>query len=287
MQKAILTMLVKVILPGLLLCSICCSSKNNIALTGGSGAGNPVGNVIVSMYAISGQGLSKILSAPVERNDSASFINIQDKGMSQFTISSITITHVKLHFLLDSMEKPDRLLSFMDSKPPELSCDTNSFILKVPYGFDVLKGGSDSSIVAWNFPDANYSGVGLDFKPDSGSTVSEQDQIILNGSFLYNGKTHDMIVAIGKLELQNDYNYKFGGGIFTLSLADTTHLQLQFNSNFWFDNVEIANGLDIGNLGFDSTGTLKIENYSDQPFVRALGINIANNFLSSGRLVVY
>jgi len=287
MQKAILTMLVKLILPGLLLCSISCSSKNSAVLTGGSGAGNPVGNVIVSMYAISGQGLTKILSAPVERNDSASFINIQDKGMLQFTISSITIAHVKLHFLLDSIEKPDQLLSDMDRKPPELSCDTNSFILKVPYGFDVLKGGRDSSIIAWNFPDAKYSGIGLDFRPDSVGLVPVQDQIILNGSFIYQGKTHNMVVAIGKLELQNEPNYRFGGGIFTLSLADTTHLQLQFNSNLWFANVEIANGLNIGNLGFDSTGTLKIENYSEQPFVRALGINIANDFLSSGRLVVY
>lgn len=287
MQKPIVAMLVKAILPCMLLCGIYCSSKTGDPLAGGSGAGNPAGNVIVSMYAVNDQGLAKSLLEIPERKDSAFFINIRDNGVSQFTVSSISIAHVALHFVLDSIEKPDRLLSSMDRKPPELSCDTNSFILNVPSAFDLLKGSRDSSITTWNFPDAHYSGVSLDFGSGSAPNVPMQDQIILNGSFLYKGTMHDMIVAIANPEFSYVHHYRFGGGIFTLSLADTIHLQLQFNSNLWFANVDIAHGLNNGLLDFDSTGTLKIESYSQQPFVRAFGMIIARDFLASGRLVVY
>jgi hypothetical protein len=283
------------------LCALCgCGSlTGDQPLAGGSGAGNPGGTVVLAMSAVGGQdqgtGLNKTATAGKQSStviDISNSIIVTDKGGQLITLTDVTVSNVTVRFILDYSEKPDSLLSGMHAAPPELSADSHCIVYAGNHEFDAVQGMVDSSVAALRLPIGRYCGVSIGFQEFSSSVPQNQQdmnysRITMNGSFLYGGAMHNLIIGINYVPLTAFQNFSFGGGIFTLSSNDTTHLELQFNAAQWFAGVDLKTSLGQGGLFFDSTGTLNLTGTCANPYVRGIQSVIANAFFPSGTLVVY
>jgi hypothetical protein len=269
-----------------------CAAPTDPPAAGGSGAGNPGGTVALSMLASTEQALGKRGIAEGEGfvpHAGPRQIIANDHAGMELTITGISLTNVGIHFMLDTSESPQRLLSAMQQRPPELSMDTHSIVLSGPYLFNALAGNVDPSIRALRLPIARYIGVKLHFNRDSVSGEPLRSQIVMNGTFDDNGTTRNLLIDLTNSSWPwYQQSFRFAGGIFTLTPSDTTNLQLQFNSKIWFSQVDFARLLYAGNISVDdSTGTLTISNRSSRSPSRDIANAIFKDFISSGRLVVF
>ena len=296
MRLALLKNIAALLIPGICIALCRCTSlSTDDPLAGGSGAGNPGGTVELSMVAIADQGINKT-SVVGTRNfkllDSSRSITVTDKGGLQFILTDITLSDIDVRFMLDTAEKPEQLLSSMLEEPAELSSDTHSIVLDGSHAFDALGEMIDSSVASLLLPVARYTGVALGFSesfdPDKfAQQRTPLTRIAMNGTFCYSGVKHQ-IAIISDCSLWPCLRvYRFGGGIFTLSPADTTHLELQFNSRQWFSSVDIAASLNNGALTFDANGALNIVSLAGCRLYREIVFAITQGFLSSGKLTVY
>ncbi|MGA2506839.1 MAG: hypothetical protein ABSF80_05110 [Chitinispirillaceae bacterium] len=276
----------------------CGSLQSNESLAGGSGAGNPGGAVVLAMSATVGQNLgtgrNKTTTVGKQSTviDSSGSITVTDKGGQQIKLTGVTVANVTARFILDNLEKPDSLLSGMHEAPPELSADSHCIVYAGSHEFDAVRGMVDSSIATFRLPIGRYSGVRLGFQDFSSLDPKAPpggccSKVCMNGVFLYGGAMHKIIIDINYAPVPAFQNFPFGGGIFTLSSRDTTHLDLQFNAAQWFADVDFAASLGNGSLFFDSTGTLNLTSTPADPCVGGLQSIIAGAFFASGKLVVY
>jgi hypothetical protein len=281
-----------------------CGSLSFAPLAGGSGAGNPGGtvvtsaNVVFSMSAVNGQGQPGGGEAPVAKLssstllDSSGSITAADRGGLQFTLTEVSVSNVAARFMLDSEMEPERLLSHMADRPPELLSDSNAIVLSGSHEFDALSGRVDSSNRTLRLPVARYTGVRFDVPeyaggcPDGPQNPS-YSMITMRGTFLYGGTSHALVADISYSPMTCRLDFRFGGGLFTLSDVDTTHLELQFDAQRWFADVDFAAVLGNGSLRFDAAGALNLSNTSYSPCVSGIQSVIASDFFSSGKLVVY
>jgi hypothetical protein len=257
---------------------------------GGSGAGNPGGTVALSMLASREQPLEKlsIIDSQNIVTGSKPVIATDHAGLA-LSITSISLSDVDIHFMLDTSEAPSHLLSSMHERPSELSIDTHSIVLSGPYLFNALDGNVDPSIRALRLPVARYTGVKLHFKRDSISDEQFLSQLAMNGTFVLEGTVRNIYI-----DLTNpswpwfQQSFRFAGGIFTLTPTDTTNLQLQFNAKKWFSQVDLAFLISRGTLTIDdSTNTLVISNRSNHSPSKDIGNAIFEDFIASGILVVF
>jgi hypothetical protein len=264
------------------------------SIAGGSGAGNPAGTVVLAMYAKTGRiaGQEKLAQSSTVI-DSAGSIAVTDKGGARLTLTNVIISNAAVRFSLDSSERPDSLLFAMHETHPELSPDTNCIVYTGGHDFDAVHGMVDSAVTALRLPIGRYSGVTLGFKnfqagnPQWGQGDTDCSTITMNGVMLYGGVMHALTIDITCASMPPCRYFPFGGGIFTLSASDTTHLDLKFDADKWFSSIDLAASLGNGSLSFDSTGALNISNAMANPYVGELQSVIASAFFASGTLVVY
>jgi hypothetical protein len=281
----------------------CGSLTPEMPLSGGSGAGNPgtvarSGTVVLAMGAVSSvdEGSFSVLPAIAKANGtlfkSGGSVAVVDQGGLRFIMTEITVANVEARFMLDTSIEPEYLLDHMDIRQPELSSDTHCIVFSGNHNFDAVGRMVDSSVAALRLPVARYSGVGFGFKEyanrfhyDPWNVASSK--ITMKGTFLYGEVLHDVIVDINYAPQPSERYYLFGGGHFTLSPEDTTHLELRFDADRWFSNINFAEALGNGSLYFDSTGTLNLTATEANPCVWGLQAVIATDFFASGKLVIY
>lgn len=286
--------------PGILsfLCQCASLSENDLPLAGGSGAGNPGGIVMLTVAATADagqQGLGKTEAAGKQQYtliDSSRAVTVTDKSGLQFILTEVTLSNIDVGFMLDSTEKPEQLLSSMDTMPTGLSTDTHSIVVDNSREFDALIENADSVIPSLRLPIARYTGVTLGFGElfgfgDFSHRETMEAIITMKGKFYYNETQHQIFITINCSLWPCSQFYRFGGGIFTLSPADTTHLKLQFNSKQWLSNVDIAGSLNEGYLAFDAEGALNIASLAGNRLNREIDFAITQSFVSSGKLSVY
>ncbi len=285
-------------LVGLMLLTMRCGSLTNedpAVATGGSGAGNPSGIVKVSMGVSSTSSSAKMTAVAALADDPDGFtgpvtVTTTDEGGTSISLTTIELSGVIIHFLVDSSENPASLLAAMHSRPAYLSSDSNSIIYTRQASFNVLCDSADSLPSTLSLPIAKYIGVKITLPQVAsagGAGTTGNNQIVLNGTFAYFGVSHSLNVGIAYSQGSCNQNYSFAGGIFTLSASDTTHLQLQFKPSRWFSSINVATGLENGDYSFDGGGTLNLSNYSTLPSVEWAGETVASDFLASGKLTVY
>lgn len=274
--------------------SLRCGSFNEMNLTGGAGAGNPGGTVsfaltikndssLAKTAAISGGGIAQSASLT-----SIAPITIRDIAGLPLTVTSVQINCVDLRLILDYREESHEILDSLRQRPDYLFGDSQGIVINRRFSFDCMRGTPDSTVPPVTMPVARYTGVmlrfnqGPGFAPDS----SRQSQILITGFFMYNGQSHDFRVKINRTFSPT---YRFGAGIFTLSTTDTTHLEIRFDAVRWFHGVNFKQSLDQGQLVFDRNGELVIASgaYGGSSFAEETELRIRNNFINSGRLVVY
>jgi hypothetical protein len=269
-----------------------CGSPTDPPHAGGSGAGNPGGTVALSMLAGKDMPMGKLSIADSQDIDivagSKPIIATDHAGL-ELAMTGISLSNVDIHFTLDTSETPESLLSSMRQRPPELSIDTHSIVLSGPYLFNALEGNVDSSIRVLRLPVARYTGVKLHFNRDSISDEQSHGQLVMNGTFVFNGTVRNIAINLTNTSRPwYQQSFRFTGGIFTLTPTDTTNLQLQFNAKKWFSQVDLACLLDRGSLSIDdSTDTLVISNRSNHSPSEDIGNIIFKDFIASGRLVVF
>jgi hypothetical protein len=289
------------LLAGALLLFAGCSSHTQVA--GGSGAGNPGGTVSIAMSVQLATSAAKIaaITGPADNDcddsapgnvDAVSSITASDQGGTSIILTDILLSGVTIHFMVDSTQSPAQLLSGMRSPPSDLSSDSNSIILTPAGTFDALKASPDSSASSVTLPIARYTGVKLVFPQvnDSGSQLENDttdNQILMKGTFTYYGQVHPLNIRIAYPQGPYKQNYAFDGGVFTLSTADTTHLELRFNANQWFTGINVSKSLGNGQYSFDNNGALNITNFSSRSPVAQAGASVAADFLASGKLTIY
>jgi hypothetical protein len=281
-----------------------CGSLSFEPLSGGSGAGNP-GNTVVSsaqvVLSLSAQGTqnqvigkSALLAKTTITLDTPQTIIVPDRGGIFFRLTQVTLSNVEPLFMLDSTIRPDSLLRNMKEPPPGLSWDSNCILLYGPHELDAVGGGIDSGEGMLRLPVARYTGIGIGFHEFNNTfphrpPPPEVSRISMRGTFLWGGSLHALIIDI-------NYNYAhepcvqrfwFGGGLFTLSTEDTTHLELRFEAEKWFSSVDFGNALGTGMLLFDPAGALRITDGFPNPVVQSILSAISADFFASGRLVVY
>ncbi|MBN2188769.1 MAG: hypothetical protein JW699_04890 [Chitinispirillaceae bacterium] len=271
-------------------------------LAGGSGAGNP-GNTAVSsaevefsMVAVGGQVQAGPYPPAKLSNgsllDSTGSITVTDARGLRLTLTEVVLSNVEPRFMLDTALRPDSLLSHMTDPSSGLSCDSNSIMLDGLHAFDAVDGKFDSSDGRLRLPVARYSGVAIGFQEyQSGYQYPPPpppcSRIFMKGSFLYGDAMHGIMIEIHYSPQSCRQNYWFGGGIFTLSALDTTHLELQLDAKRWFARVDFAGALANGSLNFDGAGVLNISDPAVNPVVWGIQSTIAADFFASGKLVVY
>ncbi|MCU0609617.1 MAG: hypothetical protein MUF22_07620 [Chitinispirillaceae bacterium] len=263
----------------------CGSSGDNLA--GGSGAGNPGGTVAIAMRAHIDGALPKVASAASA--DIGDSLVVSDRGGMKITVTGVELSSAEIHFVLDSSESPERLHDREREREPALAYDSNSLFLYGPFGFNALTGRADSGThSAASLPVARYTGVALQFREDPVDTGAfaqlRHGKIGITGTLVYKGETHQFVFDFSR---SFGRRYRFAGGIFTLSRLDTTHIELRFNARKWFSNVNIASGIERGQIGFNDHGELALSTFSGTYLSRELGFVISEDFIASGTLVVY
>jgi hypothetical protein len=281
-----------------------CGSLTMEPLAGGSGAGNPgntivrAGTVVLSLCATGGlDQVINIVAPAAKKNsdvllDSTGSITVADRGGLRFTLTGVSVSGIAASFMLDSALEPEDLLAHMADRPPELESDTHSIVFSGSHEFDAVDGKVDSAVAVLRLPVARYSGVSIGFEDYSRDFPNNlpgpvYSRITMSGTFLYGGALHDLVIEINYSPQPNQRDFSFGGGLFTLSADDTTHCELQFDSQQWFSSIDFAAALGNGSLKFDSAGTLNISYTAMNPCVWGLQSAIAADFFSSGKLVVY
>ncbi len=224
--------------------------------------------------------------------DGVSSVTTADQGGTNISLTDILLSGVTVHFLVDSTETPAALLTAMRNRPAGLSSDNNSIIVTASGSFNALADSPDSAQASIMLPIAKYTGIKLDFPRVNDSlgqleNDSGNAQILMKGAFPYNGQTHPLRIRIAYPQGPCDQSYLFAGGVFTLSSTDTLHLELRFNANQWFSEINMSRGLDNGDYSFDDGGALEFTNFSGQSPVASAGADVANDFLTSGTLVIY
>jgi hypothetical protein len=267
-----------------------CSSLGEIPLAGGSGAGNPGGTVSVALSIFSDTGLAKtafVADAAVNSADSPkSVVTVKDLAGLAVTITGVQLHCTDLRLVLDQKEWTHYDLDSLEERPSYLSNDSQSLIINKRFSFNALEESPDSTIPPVIMPVARYTGVKLNFSqpPPSQTDTGWKSEILLTGSFVYNGQTQNFQV---KINPSFSPFYKFAGGIFTLSADDTTHLELRFNASQWFHRVNFKQLLDQEVLVFNPTGDIIISSNSHLSGIQDLVYCIGMDFFNSGKLVVY
>ncbi|MBN1129906.1 MAG: hypothetical protein JXA71_13015 [Chitinispirillaceae bacterium] len=276
----------RLILPAITLMSfyLHCSLDN---LAGGSGAGNPGGSVTVALRAEVTLGTMETAEF-TSINDRQPPIEISDQAGLKIAVSEILLNIHDFRFMLDPEENPEKLLRSLRDRSPLLSCDTQSLILTGGgYTCNGLTGKVVPDPGMVHLPVAKYTGMMLSFKREQSRGTygtTSRGQLYLSGTFSYYGKTRRIIVDVDR---SFSPFYKFAGGIFTLSATDTTHLELRYNPKGWFQNIDIKRALDRGTLQFNQNGDIVIGGCSDNTFAQEIELTIQNNFIASGKLVLY
>lgn len=269
-----------------------CSSFNEMNLTGGAGAGNPGGTVSVALTIKTDSVLAKTAvssgsgSAQTAIVSGAAPLVIKDLAGLPVTITGVQINSADLRLILDYREDPRGILDSLRERPSYLSSDSQSLVINKRFSFDCLKGDPDSTIPPVTMPVARYTGVMLRFNQELIPVADSvrQNQILIAGSLAYSGKTHRI-----RIEINRTFSpiYKFAAGIFTLSATDTTHLEIRFNASQWFHNVNFKQLIDLKLLNFDQNGDLVISSGTCRYGVEETESRIRNDFIMSGKLVVY
>jgi hypothetical protein len=263
-----------------------CSLDN---LAGGSGAGNPGGSVTVALRAEVTLGTAKRAypdnSSPIFDTTTDTSINLTDHAGLTITLNKIKLSSVDFRFMLDPTENPVELLHSFKEPSPLLTSDSQSLVLLGgPYSFDGLTGQVEPKLETIHLPVAKYTGIMLSFKKGQQYDNEHQGQILMSGSFIYKGATQRIIVNINRTFSPF---YKFAGGIFTLSPTDTTTIELRFDANQWFRNVDIAHAIDLGQLSFNQGGEIVINSWSSNCTALEFENTICWDFIRSGKLVLY
>jgi hypothetical protein len=261
-------------------------------LAGGSGAGNPGGTVTVALKAEVSIGMAKSITGDhcerLSDTSSDTSIVVTDKAGLQLFISEISFSFADFRFMLDPSEDAGEVLRTFSDRSPLLSSDTRSLILGGgPYICNGLTGQLEPAIDTVGLPVAKYTGIMLSFKDKSSVFYHDtfsRGIFCISGTFLYYSRLCRFFVDI-------DHSFSplipFAGGIFTLSTGDTTHIELRFNAERWFKNIDLKRAIISGELQFSPNGDLFIGGYNNDPANQKIELAIQNAFIASGKLIVY
>lgn len=267
-----------------------CGRFAETPLAGGSGAGNPGGTIAFAIVAHSSPALGKT-GAPADAHavlvDSSRSVTIHDRSGLAFTLTDVSLRSLDLRFMLDTSEKPSRLLHEMRERPDYLDSDTNCIVLRGASVFDVLNGSIEPAAAIVRLPVGKYNGIRLYFRQNLDTPRFrnyDSGQITMAGTFFYGGTTHKV-----RVNINHTFSplFRFAGGMFTLSPTDTTHIELSFNAQKWFSNVDFTSVLIRHRLSFDSTGCLNISSGWNQWASPEIEETISHDFIASGKLMVY
>jgi hypothetical protein len=267
-----------------------CTSLNEAPLAGGSGAGNPGGTVSVALTIFTDTVHAKtavVTGTVANITDNANpFVTVKDMAGLPIAITGVQINSSDLRLVLDERDESRCVLDSFKERPPYLSSDSQSLIINKRFSFDALHGTPDSTVPPVIMPVARYTGVILHFNknPLPQTDTGWKSDILINGRFLYNRQTQNF-----KIEIDRSFSplYNFGGGSFTLSTTDTTHLELRFNASQWFRRVNFKQYLDTGLLIFNPKSPLIISSNSTQPDILDIEFQINTDFINSAKLAVY
>lgn len=248
-----------------------CSDK----IAGGSGAGNP-GATTVAIIAVSTDS-SEIPDTILDSHSGIRMypdtVKIIDDSSGKFVLTHAELKIRRIVFLFDSLEKkkPD-----INSVQSPLFASDFGIILEGPFELNILSGVSLPPVPQFSLPEGKYNGIRLEYD-------SINPAMILNCSFLWNGRTHHLIVS----DLFNGYDvFKKDTNPFNINKKQKTTLRIILNASKWFRGIAIGPKLDNGELtlGQDSTLYLRSSVSNDQPSV--LAGKIADNLRKSGKLLV-
>lgn len=248
-----------------------CSDK----IAGGSGAGNP-GATTVAIIAVTTDS-SGIPDTILDSNSGIRMypdtIKITDESSGKFVLTHAELKIRRIVFLFDSLEKKK---PYMDSVQSPLIASDYGIILQGPFELNILSGVSLPPVPRFSLPEGKYNGIRLEYD-------SIHPAIILNCSFLWNGRTHRLIVS--DLFNGNDV-FKKDTNPFNINKKQKTTLRIILNASKWFRGIAIGPKLDNGELTIDSDSTLYLRSTgsNDQPSVFAG--KIADNLRKSGKLLV-
>ncbi|MBN2037159.1 MAG: hypothetical protein JW768_10490 [Chitinispirillaceae bacterium] len=277
------------VLPGMIVMQ--CSLGD---LAGGSGAGNPGGSVSVAVRAeVNLSTLKTAAEGAAQAPECSAYdtsIVVQDREGLDLTIERIVLSGVSIKFMLDPSEDPREVLSDLRNRPWYLAPDSHCIaLLGGPFKFNGLTGDVYPDLGTINLPLANYTGMLLRVSKEcySWSDYSHYvcAPIYLSGTLPYNGKSRRFIVELNRA-FSKTYQFA-GGGTFSLSSSDTTHMELRFNAKKWFSSVDLKNALDRGILSVNQSGEILIGDWASSNLAEGIETAIYSDFIASGKLVLY
>ncbi|MBF0432323.1 MAG: hypothetical protein HQK83_13645 [Fibrobacteria bacterium] len=251
-----------------------CGDAGETNLAGGTGMGNPpTGNVNISIVASSPTPALLKPAALVKSTQSDSLV-VRDANGTDFIIKSISVIIRKLFFQIESEDYCEQ--------EPEHDCE---YLLEGPFINDLLSGSSVPSLKGVSLPAALFHEVELNF--DSLETEDslyasfpalQGNSILMKGYFSYKGKIDRAfsihLTVVEELEFEGKENL-------IIQPDSSLSWKVDLNAGNWFQNIEITNCLDNGELMLDSNGNLLLNNPKE---CNELNTRLKTNILNSGSI---
>jgi hypothetical protein len=271
-------------------------SKNPSDLSGGSGAGNPGGTVIVSLIAdtmLPTDALQKIRAVQTDfsngvftaRAMNGQGFSVRDDDSMLMIIDTAFVKVQKVHFIVSDSETPDVLIKDF----PALSADSESIILKRSLTFELVSGATYPSLCSLNIPEAKYAGIKLKSFSGQGSNSGPSSSqtgydVTLIGRFLYHDTVRSLKIC---LNLDAPFYFQNNGKEFSISRKDTTRFLVTLNARKWFVGLNLKSCIENGSIPLDSNGDLVLTAPPKSGPCKGAINSLRSNMLLNGVLKVY